>query len=397
MTIKRLIAAASMFATFAAAPLPAEGQDVDLRISANSTTLMEGDEVSLTLTRTGPSEGFIYGTLNQVRGTATDRDYLIDEGTPPFPLFMTSGQTEAHLSLRARFDEVPEGDETMTLQASWRLNSDPGGNNDRRTNTLSFTIEDAEPFEITLSAPRTTITEGDSVEVTATANYAIPFDRDDQEYTFRHTGSADVFDFEVDDIVIRAGQKEGSTTLRVIDDGEQEGSETLNLVTRYSSIHTSRQRQSSLTFTIVDADDLPEPPELSITLSGPADPNVTEGASAQLTLTADRAVTEDLTIEVRRAADSTAGWDDINIDPNPIVMRSGQTEATTMLTAVEDEEDERDETLILRGRWGTPSRSTDDLTLTIWDAAVPALPVVAALLLAAALWHIGRRRMARGR
>ncbi len=77
----------------------------------------------------------------------------------------------------------------------------------------------------------------------------------------------------------------------------------------------------------------------------------------------------------------------------PITIMAGETMGTTMVTAVEDDTAEEAEMLTLQGRIG--GEMTNSVELTIWDAAVPALPVIAQLLLAAFLAIGGYRRYLR--
>ena len=253
-----------------------------------------------------------------------------------------------------------EGSETLTLQGEWFGNR-------TTSNRLTFTITEATPddFDITLSAPRTTLTEGESVRLTATANRAVAEDLtiEIELVEWASTGSRD--DYTVGDIVIRSGQTTGSVQLTVLNDGEQEETETLSFSGRWSKFDATDR----LTFTVEDAEDPPD--ELRVRLSADRT-TLTEGQSVRLTATADRAVTEDLAIDVwRRGTGSTAGWNDVDIVPDPFVIRSGRTEASTMLTAHLDGETEGAETLILFGRWDNLSRETNNLRLTIEDAADP--------------------------
>ena len=136
----------------------------------------------------------------------------------------------------------------------------------------------------------------------------------------------------------------------------------------------------------VTVDELP----LAITLSGPEDMNITEGKSAMVTATANRAVTMDTMVELF-ATGGTASPSDYTVDS--IQIMSGKMTGTTMVMATDDDMAETSETLTLEGRVG--SMKTNALTFTIWDAAVPALPVIAQLLLAAFLALGGYRRYLR--
>ena len=142
---------------------------------------------------------------------------------------------------------------------------------------------------------------------------------------------------------------------------------------------------------------LPDAQPLEITLSGPADTTLVEGGrTATVTATTNRAVLAETTVELFAPVGGfvTASDDDYRVEP--IVIRAGGTTGTTVLTAVEDGQTETAETLVLRGRAGNVT-SSNSLTFTIYDAAVPVLPVIAQLLLAAFLAIGGYRRYLRRR
>ena len=141
----------------------------------------------------------------------------------------------------------------------------------------------------------------------------------------------------------------------------------------------------------------PDVQPLEITLSGPADTTLVEGGrTATVTATTNRAVIAETTVELFAPVGGfvTASDDDYRV--GPITIRAGGTTGTTVLTAVEDGQTETAETLVLRGRAGSV-RSSNSLTFTIYDAAVPTLPVIAQLLLAAFLAIGGYRRYLRRR
>ena len=140
--------------------------------------------------------------------------------------------------------------------------------------------------------------------------------------------------------------------------------------------------------------------DLAITLSGPENVNVVEGGQpARVTATANRAVTKDTTVRL-----SATGGDAVPGDYSVgnVVIEAGDDEGSTLLTATADDEAERSETLTLRGVFvddesGEDGQTVNSLTFNLWDAAVPALPVVAQLLLAAFLAVGGYRRYLRRR
>ena len=140
----------------------------------------------------------------------------------------------------------------------------------------------------------------------------------------------------------------------------------------------------------LEVDELP----LTITLDDPEDMNVAEGMSAMVTATANRAVTADtmVTLNLVEGSGSPADY-----EVEPIMIKTGEMMGTTMLMATEDGMVEPMETLTFEGSFGSGMTTTNRVTFNIWDAAVPALPIIAQLLLAAFLAVGGYRRYLRRR
>ena len=114
---------------------------------------------------------------------------------------------------------------------------------DRSRSTSTF--DDPDPqISVSLSAPRS-VSEGDEVRITATANR--PVNGDVRITLEKYSGSASNNDYTVGDIVIRSGQRQGETTLSARMDNEEEGDETLTLEGRWSGGTTGR-----ITLTIVE-------------------------------------------------------------------------------------------------------------------------------------------------
>ena len=134
---------------------------------------------------------------------------------------------------------------------------------------------------------------------------------------------------------------------------------------------------------------------LSIMLSGPEDMNLAEGMSAMVTATANREVSADTMVMLMRdRAMSTAG--DADYDAEAITIAAGEMMGSTMVMAVEDNMMEDMEELVLYGMTeGMAGEVTGEVKLYLWDAAVPALPVIAQLLLAALMALGGYRRYRR--
>ena len=139
---------------------------------------------------------------------------------------------------------------------------------------------------------------------------------------------------------------------------------------------------------------------LSIMLSAD-EMNLVEGddMGATVTATANRAVTADTMVMLMRdRAMSSAGDDDYMA--GDITIKAGEMTGTAMVTATADDMMENEgnmaEELVLYGMAkDMAGEVTGELKFYIWDAAVPALPVIAQLLLAAFLALGGYRRYRR--
>ena len=135
---------------------------------------------------------------------------------------------------------------------------------------------------------------------------------------------------------------------------------------------------------------------LMVELHGPDDMNLVEGNSYEIKAMANRAVTEDTTVEIMRdRAESSAGGDDYSVEN--ITIAAGETMGATMVMVTDDGPGDAGagmpEKLVLYGMVG--NMQTNSLTFNLWDAAVPALPIIAQLLLAAFLAIGGYRRYRR--
>ena len=134
---------------------------------------------------------------------------------------------------------------------------------------------------------------------------------------------------------------------------------------------------------------------LIITLKLPdAGMNLVEGMSYTLTAEANRAVEMETMVELVQTAGS-ASPDDYEV--MAITIDASESMGTTQLMVKEDgmmeNADNMAEMLTLEGRVGI--MKTNSLSFHLWDAAVPALPIIAQLLLAAFLAIGGYRRYRR--
>ena len=132
---------------------------------------------------------------------------------------------------------------------------------------------------------------------------------------------------------------------------------------------------------------------LMLTLEAPGamEGNVVEGMDYDVTVTANRAVHDDTEVMFMRSDMSEADVRDYSIEG--VTIMAGEMMATATLMVTEDMEDDAGhamgEALHLYAMAGDAKSNT--LELTIWDEAVPALPLIAQLLLALFLMAGGAR------
>ena len=177
---------------------------------------------------------------------------------------------------------------------------------------------------------------------------------------------------------------------------------TVTGTARMGSTLTSEQTVSnvaSLTFPVTVVD-MP----LMITLEMPdnvMDGNIVEGETYMIPVQANRMITEaEGSVEVmimRDRAESDANDDDFTVGSAMIMAGYDSAEAELMVTEdmMDDSGHAMGEALVLYGEYGD-GMETNSLMFTIWDTAVPALPLIAQLVLALFL-ALGGARLYRRR
>ncbi len=191
-------------------------------------------------------------------------------------------------------------------------------------------------------------------------------------------------------VTIAKGEKMGMATLMVtpVADGMDEPNETIVL----TAWKDDAQVGNAATLTIIDGD------STTFTLSGPSDMNLVEGLEYDIEVMASTAVRADTTVMIMAGEGSTAtAEDDYMIED--IMIMAGETMGRTKLMVKRDDMPDGGtdggmaEKLVLYGMVG--NMRTNELSFYIWDLAVPALPVIAQLLLAALMAVGGYRRYRR--
>ena len=124
--------------------------------------------------------------------------------------------------------------------------------------------------------------------------------------------------------------------------------------------------------------------------------NLVEGGEgAMVTVTANQMVAEDTMVMIMRDRSmSDADDDDFTVEPMELMISAGEMEVTAMVKAVEDDMAEEMEALVLYAMAGD-IQAMGEVKFYLWDEAVPALPIIAQLLLAGLLGIGGFRRYRR--
>ncbi len=341
------------------------------------TSLTEGDgAVTVTVTA---SQMMREATMVQVVAAANSQADASDF-TATVISIATGGDTGVG-TLTITDDHDVEGTEVLSLVAMV---------GDAMSPPVMITVMDND-METTysVSASAATVMEGGEITITATANQPV---RGNKEVMLMRDGSSmategDDYTLSVPLITIMDGMETGSLTLMAVNDNEVEEDETLTLNATVDGMSAGM-----VTITI-QSDDV----DSAFTLSGPMDMNLVEGSEYTLTVTADPAVTAETTVTIMRDR-ALSDADDSDFTVAPVVIAAGETTGTTMLMVTEDNMDDAGhgmpEMLALYGM-AENGMQTNTLSFYTWDMAVPALPVIAQLLLAAFLAIGGCRRFRR--
>ena len=199
------------------------------------------------------------------------------------------------------------------------------------------------------------------------------------------------FGASVEGGAVSASSSGEAVTIMAMEAGEGKVTVTATATPMSSSLVITQDRANvaQVTFPV-----MVELADLEITLMEPEDMNLVEGMSYEIKAMANRAVTEDTMVELVQT-DGTASPSDYEVEN--ITIMAGEMMGSTMLMVNADEmmesENNMAEMLTLEGRSG--AMKTNALSFYLWDAAVPALPIIAQLLLAGLLGVGGYRRYRR--
>ena len=303
---------------------------------------------------------------------------------------MDEGEKSAKFTLKTAKDANDSNDEVVVARAlvGSAVIGEPV--------TIMVLDTQASP-EYTLSVDPDAIGEADgeaSVMVKVMTNKAVTADTTltlavDAASTAMDPGDYSIMPAEMM-VMVAKGEKMGMTTLMVtpVADGMDEPNETIVL----TAWMDDAQVGNAATLTIIDSD------SMTFTLSGPSDMNLVEGFEYDIEVMSSTPVKADTTVMLMRGDASTATADEDYMVEDIMIM-AGETMGRTKLMVKSDDmadggsDGSMAEKLVLYGMVG--NMRTNELSFYIWDLAVPALPVIAQLLLAALMAVGGYRRYRR--
>jgi hypothetical protein len=306
-------------------------------LGIDSTTIAEAAGVA-TVTATLSAAHSQVVTVNLgTSGTATETDdFTISGNQIAIPVGATSGS----VTITAVQDAVDEPDETVIVDVTSITNAQEAG-----TQQVTATILDDDEAvvvpDVTLSLDNSSIPEADGVATfTATLSEVttVPVTID-----LGISGTAAATDFTASgtQIVVAAGATSGSITVTAVQDEIDESDETVIVdVTNVTGGTESGSQQQ--TTTITDDDDPPEP-DVSLAVDNA---EIAEaGGVATFVVTLSETTTVAVTVDLEITGTAAAG--DYNASGTQIIVAPGATTGSITVTAVDDTEDESNETVVV--------------------------------------------------
>ena len=314
-------------------------------VTADPARVVEGAESTVTVSVDKTFET-AQTIMLAVGGTAAGSDYSLSSSS----LTLDAGDTSVTASVTAVDDGVIEGgDETVVVTASH--SGDAVG-------SVTVTVEDNDTAVWSVTADPARVVEGAESTVTVSAGKAFAVD---QTITLAVGGTAASEDYSLSSsLTLHAGDTSVAATVTAVDDGVIEGGDETVVVTASHSGDVV----GSVTVTVEDND--------TAVWSVTADPaRVAEGQASTVTVHVDKTFETAQTITL--AAAGTAAGTDYTLSPSSLTLHAGDTSVTASVTAVDDNDEESDETVVVTA--SHDASAVGSVTITI-EAVAPLPPGV---------------------
>jgi hypothetical protein len=300
----------------------------------NATIAEAGGDATVTATLSATHTQEVTVEL-AISGTATANDDYTASATQ---IVIPIGSTTGSVTITAVDDSVDEPDETVIADITSITNGQGSG---QVTTTI---LDDDEPIpvpDVTLALDNVAIPEAAGVATfTATLSVAttVPVTVD-----FAISGTAAATDFAASgtQVVIAPGATTGSITVTATDDTVDEPDETV-VVDIMGVTNGTEPGVQQQTTTITD-DDEPVMPDVTLTLDNEAIPEAAGVATFTVTLSEITTVP----VAVSLGFTGTASATDYTASGTQIEIAPGATTGSITVTAVDDTEDESNETVVV--------------------------------------------------
>ena len=279
-----------------------------------------------------------------VGGTAASGDYSLSSSL----LTLAAGDMSVTATVTAVDDSVIEGgDETVVVTASH------GGG---AVGSATVTIQDNDTAVWSVTAGPARVVEGAVSTVTVSVDKEFEVD---QTITLAVGGTAASGDYSLSSssLTLAAGDMSVTATVTAVDDSVIEGGDETVVVT---ASHGGGA-VGSATVTIQDNDT----PTWSV-VAGPA--RVAEGAASTVTVSVDKEFEVDQTITL--AVGGTAASGDYSLSSSLLTLAAGDMSVTASVTAVDDSDEESDETVVVTASHGGGAVGSATVTIEANDTPV---------------------------
>ena len=282
-----------------------------------------------------------------VGGTAASGDYSLSSSSS---LTLDAGDTSVTATVTAVDDSVIEGgDETVVVTASH------GGG---AVGSATVTIQDNDTAVWSVTAVPARVAEGAASTVTVSVDKEFEVD---QTITLAVGGTAASGDYSLSSsssLTLDAGDTSVTATVTAVDDSVIEGGDETVVVT---ASHGGGA-VGSATVTIEDNDTA-----VWSVMAVPA--RVAEGAASTVTVSVDKAFEVDQTITL--AVGGTAASGDYSLSSSSsLTLDAGDTSVTATVTAVDDSDEESDETVVVTASHGGGAVGSATVTIEANDTPV---------------------------
>ena len=324
---------------------------VTVSFEQDAYTVAEGNSVTVKVALSADPERTVTVPLTATnQGGATSADY-----NAPASVVFNSGDTEKTISFAATDDSVDDDGESVKLGFTNLPTGVSAGTTDETT--VSITDDDVPSVTVSFEQDAYTAAEGNSITVRVVLS-ADPERTVTIPLTAAGQGGATSADYNVPaSVVFNSGDTEKTISFTATDDSVDDDGESVKLGFTNLPAGVSAGTTDETTVSITD-DDVPS---VSVSFGSPTH-SILEGESATVTVTLSADPERTVAIPITRTNQDDASDADYSGVPSEVVFDSGETEQTFEVEAIDDEEDDNDESVKLTFG-GLPAGVTEGTTI----------------------------------